>query len=200
MSASDESCAVANTDPETWLEEHGDILYACAMGRVHDEHVAEELVQETLMTAIERRATFEGRSTVRTWLVGILRFKVLQYFQQSSRRRETITDVIGPELVESQFTKLGKWKTDPQNWGQDPSNPPEVEELRGVLEQCLLKLPNRVAEAFLLVEQGEMACEQLGELLKATASNVYVMLHRARAALRKCLERNWFGDDAGERD
>ena len=195
-----ESEAAESMNPATWLEEHGDYLYGYAMKRVRDGHAAEELVQEALLTALERQETFEGRSTVRTWLVGILKYKVLQYYRSESRGSGDVGDDLSGDFVESQFTKMGKWKKGPANWGQRPEAVPEAAEFREILEDCLFKLPDRTAEAFLLCEQQKLNGEKLSRVLEASVSQVYVILHRARAALRKCLELNWFGGKESKED
>ncbi len=189
---------VETVNPEMWLTEYGDYLYGYAMKRVSDEHVAEELVQEALLTALEKRDTFEGRSSTRTWLVGILKFKVLHHYREKGRGAEEITEALGGELVDSQFNKLGKWKKGPANWGDQPGDGAEAEELRAVLADCLLKMPSRVAEALMLYEQQSLDGEKLAKVLEATTSQIYVMLHRARAALRKCMEMNWFSGKSGK--
>jgi RNA polymerase sigma-70 factor (ECF subfamily) len=188
----------AATNPELWLEEHGDALYAYAMGRVRDSNVAEELVQETLVTAIERRESFEGRSSVRTWLIGILRHCLLRYYRKSAREGPSLDSELPADLVDEQFGRSGKWKKGPKRWGLEPENIPESEEFRNAVVECLEKLPGRVAEAFLLNERQEAPADTLGKILGATATNVYVMLYRARVALRQCLERTWFGASRGK--
>jgi RNA polymerase sigma-70 factor (ECF subfamily) len=183
----------AALNPETWLDEHGDVLFGYAMSRVRDAHTAEELVQETLVAAIAGRDAFAGRSAVQTWLVGILRHKILQHFRRKDPRFTELEGTLGAETTEAQFNKMGKWRTSPEPWGGDPAAVPETEEFRAVLQHCLGRLPARVAEAFLMAEQNQISGENLSKILQTTATNVYVMLHRARAALRQCLERNWFG-------
>jgi len=179
--------------PEAWLEEHGDCLYAYAIRRVRNVNAAEDLVQDTLLAAIESKDTFAGASSERTWLVGILKHKILQRYRRVVRDKRDIQDDIDPAFVEGLFSRRGTWKSGPGGWGGDPDSVPEAEEFRRALAECLFKLPRRIAEAFLLAEQHHLTTENLCQVLEVSATNVYAMLYRARSALRQCLERGWFG-------
>ncbi|UCD76004.1 MAG: sigma-70 family RNA polymerase sigma factor [Phycisphaerales bacterium] len=193
------SAAAGNSmNPEFWLEEHGDCLFAYAAARVRDESTAEDLVQETLLAALESWATFAGKSSVRTWLVGILKNKILQHYRKDARQGGEIPEDLDPAVVEEQFNRLGKWKKSPAGWGRDPEKLPESDEFRRVLRDCLARLPGRVSEAFVLAEQHCLSTEKLCQILKASATNIYAMLYRARTALRTCLEHNWFRGKAGK--
>jgi RNA polymerase sigma-70 factor (ECF subfamily) len=187
-------------DPESWLDRHGDALYAYARQRVRDEHLAEELVQETLVTAIDRLESFRRASSVRTWLIGILRHKLLQHFREAGRERRQIVDELGPEVVDDQFERSGYWKAGPKKWLIQPQGGPEREEFQRAFRECLAKLPARTRDAFLLSEHHQLNGEKLSKILGISATNVYVMLHRARSALRSCLERNWFERDPPRND
>lgn len=186
-------------NPESWLDDHGDALFGYARARVRDPHTAEELVQETLLTAIDKRDDFAGRSAVRTWLIGILKHKILQHYRVQSRE-QPIADELPSSVLDDQFKKNGYWKQWPQKWRGDPIPLAESQEFRRVLERCLSRLPARLREAFLLAEQHDHSAQDLGKILDATATNVYVMLHRARTALRRCLEENWFRAGSGKEE
>jgi RNA polymerase sigma-70 factor (ECF subfamily) len=166
---------------------------------VRDESTAEDLVQETLLAGMESRERFAGKSSIRTWLVGILKNKILQHYRRDARKEQELTDAMDPAVVEDLFGKMGKWKTGPKAWAKNPDAVPESDEFRRILLACLQALPGRVAEAFLFAEQHSLTTEKLCKVLKASATNVYAMLYRARTALRQCLERNWFSTPSGER-
>src|SRR5215510_12490677 len=93
-------------DPTIWLERHGDYLYRYAMLRLRDSSAAEDVVQETLLAALKSAARFAGASSERTWLVGILKHKISDWFR---RQRET-TDSINSD--EEFFDKDGFWKSE----------------------------------------------------------------------------------------
>jgi RNA polymerase sigma-70 factor (ECF subfamily) len=185
-----------------WLHEHGDALYSFALSRLENADAAEELVQDTLVTAMEAHERFAGRSSERTWLVGILRHKLLAYVRQR-RRAPVALDVDGelpPSVVEGEFTRRGRWKHGPKKWGGEPKSQTEADDLRSVLRGCLAKLPPRTAEAFIMAECEDVPVDTLLRVLDiSTANHVYVILHRARAALRQCVERMWLGVREGGR-
>jgi RNA polymerase sigma-70 factor (ECF subfamily) len=190
-------------EPADWLEAHGDYLFSYAMTRVRRADVAEELVQETLLAALGQRAAFESRSSLRTWLTGILKHKIVDHLQAMNRRTAAQAPTIEAsaetsderlaEWVNEQFTARGKWKVPPARWTNDASVEAERTELGKALADCLEKLPAQSAEVFLLTERMESSADQLSKVLGLTATNIGVILHRARMALRRCLETNWFG-------
>ena len=83
--------------PETWVNEYGDFLYRFALSRVKDPSVAEDLVQETFLAALRARENFKGRSAGRTWLIAILKHKIVDYIRKKIRepasdKIETLSD------------------------------------------------------------------------------------------------------------
>lgn len=180
--------------PEDWLDEHGDVLFGYACRRVKDRETAEELVQETLLAALEGRRRFAGRSTVRTWLVGILRNRIHQHRRKAAREagQASIDAELSEAVVDQEFNPKGYWQDGPQRWPRGGPQDPESAEFQAALEACLGQLPDRTREAFILSEQYGLSAEELCKVVDVSSTNhVYVMLHRARAALRQCLERRW---------
>ena len=201
QTASEARAASDPGDPGLWLDEHGDYLFAFALAAVRNADTAEELVQETFAGGIDSIESFEGASSVRTWLVGILKHKVVDHFRAASRRAMTGQLKLSAAVVDEQFGRLGKWKKPPGRWGRDPAADPasdptagaERAEFWAVFERCLGELPRRTADAFVLAERYQLSGEDLGRVLEITPNNAYVMLFRARSALRACLDQNWFG-------
>ncbi|HEY2589584.1 MAG TPA: sigma-70 family RNA polymerase sigma factor [Tepidisphaeraceae bacterium] len=176
-----------------WLEEHGDALYAYALARVRDPHAAEDLVQETLMAGLGSAGGFEGRAAERTWLIGILRHKLLDCLRRNLRERPL--GETGDDGLEDLFDRSGRWKVSPTTWDADPHVLAEWAEFRQVLAQCLSRLPARMAHVFWLREAEEVDTPELCDRLNVTAANVWALLHRARCGLRKCLTAHWFEGD-----
>jgi RNA polymerase sigma-70 factor (ECF subfamily) len=185
-------------DPERWVEEYGDVLFGFAAARVRDPAVAKDLVQETFLAAIKAREAFAGRSSERAWLFGILRNKLVDFYRRQSREI-TMTD------LESQFPEEegafgtsgpGKdgWvmKLAPKAWAT-PEETLVSKEFQEALKSCLSGLPEKVAQVFVLREIDGVASAEICKDLAVTANNLWVMLHRARMGLRRCLEVNWFG-------
>jgi len=188
----------AQTNPSHWVDEHGDALYRYALMRLRDPDSAEEVVQETFLAGLKARERFSGRSSERTWLVGILKHKIVDLIRRRTRERpsydgdasETL-DTLERDL----FDKSGHWKVGPANWLVDPDAVSERSELRGVFSACLDALPPRLADAFSLRELDSQSSAEICKALDITETNLWVMLHRARLKLRGCLESNWLDDD-----
>jgi RNA polymerase sigma-70 factor (ECF subfamily) len=185
-------------EPDTWVEQYGDYLYRYAVSRCQDPSIAEDLVQETFLAALRSRESFEGRSSVRTWLTSILRNKIVDHFRKISMERP-IDDFESPTaFTDEAFDKEGNWKVGPAKWNINPMKIFEQKEFWRVLSNCLSEVPARLARAFILREIDGLNCEEIRNVLHVSASNCWVMLYRTRMRMRQCLEMNWFGDNAFE--
>ncbi len=182
----------ANIDnPESWVDSYGDFLYRFALSRVKDPSVAEDLVQETFLAALRARENFKGLSAGRTWLIAILKHKIVDHIRKKIRepstdKIEALTDTADPD-----FDEGGKWQIRPSKWVVNPGNIYEQKEFLDVLYRCLAELPERMAEAFILREIDGLSTEEVCKVLEITATNSWVMLYRARMSLRRCLENKW---------
>lgn len=185
-------------NPERWLEEHGDALFGFALLRVRERSVAQDLVQETFLAALKARQGFAGRSTERAWLFGILRNKLADHHRRQSREAPLAeADLASPEEdAFFQSAGMGKdgWvhKLAPKPWAT-PEESLVSKEFQGVLEQCVSGLPERVAQVFLRQEVDEVPAEEICKEFAISPNNLWTMMHRARLALRRCLEVHWFG-------
>jgi len=175
-----------------WLDEHGDALYAYALPRVRNPDVAEDLVQETLLAAIKAHKDFAGLSAERTWLIGILKHKLIDHLRKSTRQRPL--SELDVDVTEEFFDSRGQWKAASPDWQGRPDALLERAEFRDVLQGCLSKLPSRIAQLFWLREAEDIDTEQICQEMGITPTNVWTMLHRARLGLRRCLGENWFGN------
>lgn len=171
-------------NPATWVADHGDALFRYAYLKVRSEELAEDLIQETFLAALAARSRFRGGSSVRTWLTGILRRKVADHFR--GRGAPTRAELPAGELP-SPAADL------------DPAKACEQAEFWRVYHACTAKLPEPLAEAYHLREVLELPTGEICELLGVTAGNIAVRLHRAREALRECLDRRWFRPDRASR-
>ena len=188
-----ETPSTPKPDPSTWVEEHGDVLFRFALLRVKDTHVAEDLVQETFISALEGLATFKGGSSIRTWLVGILKHKIVDYFRKSAREiPSTDLSVIDEATEDETFNRWGQWRHLPSKWGDNPDNLLENKEFWKAFLKCLDGLPTTVRRAFALREIDGLKTDEICKILSITATNLWVILHRARGKLRDCLDTTWF--------
>jgi len=179
-----------DVDPERWLDEHGDVLFRFAIVRLRNREHAEEAVQECLLAALRAIDSFGGRSTERTWLVGILKRKVFDQMRQRSRERSE-SDTVAQKRSE-QFDERGLWRLEPKRWSQDPSDAMHQADFGRVVHECLGKLPPGLADAIVLRELHQLPADEVCETLAVSAQALWQRLHRARLALRRCLELNWF--------
>ena len=181
-------------DPGNWLERHGDYLYRYALVRVRDAAIAEDLLQETLLAAVGDCESHAGRSSERTWLVGILKHKVFDYFRRVARNAEfqlTLESDEEGEWFESSGPWRGHWREDraPISW---PVQAVESREFWETLNQCLAQLPQQMAIAFTLREIDGLSSNDICDILNITPNNLWVLLYRSRGKLRELLEVNWF--------
>lgn len=184
------------SDPETWLDQHGDSLYRFALLRVRNPTTAEDLVQETLLAAWRAKDSFAGQAAERTWLIAILKNKLIDHFRRSSRETPLSDVADTDEAIDALFhTHSGHWAHTPMDWPR-PDDALEQAEFWQVFEDCLTGLPARQAQVFTLTEVDGLSTDELCKALGAQPSNVWVMLHRARLRLRECLEQSWFGATA----
>ena len=189
-------------DPSGWLDAHGDYLYHYAIVRVRERSVAEDLVQDTLLAAIGATESHEGRSSERTWLTGILKHKVFDYFRRLARSPELQMteerDQSELDFFEATGNWQGHWREDqaPLSWPIDAASLLESREFCETLDRCLLGLPTRMAMAFSLREIDGLSTEEICEILDVSPNHLWVILHRARARLRQLLEVEWFRDNS----
>lgn len=194
-----ESREKRSLDPQRWLHDHGDYLFGYAVARLQDRALAEDMVQETLLAAIQSKNRFEGRSTERTWLVGILKHKILDHIR-GKYREIPVTELLKPdESIEALFDERGRWKEGPTPWRDDPQSSLDQKEFWRALVQCLAELPDRLGQVFALREMEGLGTDEIRNMLNVTATNLGVLLHRARMRLRRCLEINWFGEISGRK-
>jgi RNA polymerase sigma-70 factor (TIGR02943 family) len=179
-------------DPETWVDHYGDYLYRYALPRVQDSSVAEDLVQETFLAALQSHKNFQSRSSEKTWLTGILKHKVADFYRQKAKippGSELDVDSVNTDAF---FDGKGQWKLKPPDWTADPEKLYGQKEFIGILNLCLSELSSRLAQVFVLREIDGLKTDEICKVLNITATNCWVMLYRARMYLRRCLEINWF--------
>ena len=183
-------------DPAHWLDQYGDYLYRYALIRVRDAAIAEDILQETLLAAVRSSQNHAGRSSERTWLVGIMKHKVVDYFRRVGKMTQfqlTIDDEES-ESFENSGPWRGHWREDqaPVSWPVDAATVLESREFWDTFERCLSQLPQQIAIAFTLREIDGLSANEICEILQITPNYLFVILHRGRAKLRHLLETEWF--------
>ena len=185
----------ATTVPQH-LAEQRQYLYLYAKVRLRDADLAEDVVQETMVAALEALPTFQEKSSLRTWVVAIMRNKMADALRAGNRLVRVnggADEEVGDEDVESLFDRRGMWHGDtrPRTWEQ-PEAALEQQQFWSVFENCLCDMPHRTAEVFALREVLGESIDAICKNLEVTPTNCSVMLYRARMRLRTCLDKNWF--------
>lgn len=174
------------------FNEHADYLYNFAITRVNDQQVAEDLVQETFISALKNYDSFESRSKASTWLIAILKNKIIDHYRRKVReyKKESLNALKGSEDF---FDSKGHWTKSegPISWKIDSSSALEQQEFYDILQQCLGRIGELQRMAFVLKYLEDVETEEICKELNITASNYWVVIHRAKLQLRKCLEKNW---------
>lgn len=174
-------------DPRDWLDQYGDALYGYALDRLRRPNEAEDAVQETLLAALKARKTFEGRCEPGTWLLAILKRKLADRFRAAARAPVSID----ADDLDAWFDSYGKWRKEPARW-HDPAAAAERSDFWSVVRRCLGRLPARMADAFTLRTLDERPPADVCRELAISHGNLWVLLHRARLQLVRCLELHWF--------
>ncbi len=169
-------------------------LLAIARMQLRNDTWAEDVVSETFVAALEGSPKFAGQSQVKTWVVGILKHKIIDQFRRTKREVSTDAQLEAAqvETFDELFAADGHRLNAPLDWG-DPEEALNRTQFFDVLQMCIDKLPAGLARIFMMrewldYETGEI-CKELG----ITSTNCFVMLFRARMRLRECLEMQWFG-------
>ncbi len=172
---------------------HRGYLLRVAVLQLRDNDLAEDIVQDTLVAALQGAGGFSGRSSLKTWLTGILKHKIVDAIRRKSREPAfaSLDEESQIEDFDALFDAVGHWGNPPANWG-DPEAELSRREFFDVVEFCLDKLPPNTARVFVMREVMELDAPEICKELSITSTNLWVILYRARMALRQCLEQNWF--------
>ncbi len=180
-------------NPDKWIDNYADYLFNYAVVRVNNSDVAKDLVQDAFFAALKSAKNFQGKSTERTWLVSILKRKVIDYYRKINSKK-------GKAEVRMNFyddgENEGSWLEErvPQSWNNETEKDIENLELKKQLDTCIDNLPEKYALVFRMKTIQEFETEEICKELDITASNLWVIIHRARTQLRKCMEDNWFNN------
>lgn len=186
------------TSFEQQIAELRSYLLKFAMLQLRNAAWAEDAVSETVLAALSKPQAFGNRSQLKTWLVGILKHKVIDALRLN--RREVCVSVASDDDLDDPleyiaFKADGHYAEAPADWG-NPEEQINSKQFFEILEACASKLPPTQGRLFLMREWLELPVEEICKELDLTSTNLYVQLHRARLRLRECLELNWFKNPA----
>jgi len=179
--------------PNSWVDRYADMLYAYTLSRVSNASLAEDIVQETFVSAWKARDSYNGQASEKNWLYAICKNKIIDAF----RKQAASPVVAGSAETDIYFDDAEHWKanTQPNMWGIDYSTTVETKEFYRILESCKSKLKDIQQKVFVLKYMEDNDAEDICKVLNITASNYWVLIHRAKLHLRKCLEKNWLQID-----
>jgi len=166
-------------------------LLRFARNQLRNDAWAEDAVSDTLLAALEKPQSFTGLSQLKTWLVGILKHKLVDQLRRHAREATLISDADGEDLDDLLFAQDGHWREAPKEWG-DPEHLMRERQFFDVLEVCTQQLPPAQGRVFMMREWLELDTDEICKELSITSTNLWVLLHRARLRLRECLQQRWF--------
>lgn len=175
------------------LETMHPALFRFAFLQLRNKAQAEDAVQEALLAVLENPDRFAGRSSFRTFVTGILKFKIIDILRRSEKERQLPydEDATDSDIIDSLFTAHGHCLEVARRWTV-PDTALEQKDFFRVLEMCLEKLPAKTARVFIMRECLDLEAEEICKELNLSNSNLWVLLFRARLRLRECLDLHWF--------
>lgn len=178
-------------DPNNWISLYSDYLFNYTISRVNDRVIAQDLVSETFLAGLKSMSNFKGEASERTWLISILKRKIIDYYRKiNSNKGKAEVRIAYNTDSETEGDWLEERVADQFNKSAEDTL--ENSELGNAIHDCIAKLPKKQADVFkmktILGYDTETICNELG----ITASNLWVIIHRARTALADCMEKNWF--------
>jgi RNA polymerase sigma-70 factor (TIGR02943 family) len=152
---------------------------------------------DVLLTALKSRDRFKGESSELTWLTGILRNKIFEFYRRQAKEvpLQPSDESLDPD---SEFFDGRHWSPSsaPRDWGGEPARKAESAEFSAALRLCLDALSDNVARAFILREMEGVETKEAAAALGVGPAHLAVLLYRARMRLRRCLERSHFAPEA----
>lgn len=180
---------------EGWVREHGGVLWQFLLARTRARDVAEELLQETILAAMQSADQFAGASSERTWLLGIATHKLADHYRRERRRKRAAEPDDGAAAgkqsreIDELFGPEGRWRSFPARWGERPDDVAERAELVEALRHCIEELPNGLADAVWMRDLLGMSSAEVCKALGLKPTNLWTKMYRARFSLRLCIEK-----------
>ncbi|NCO64203.1 MAG: sigma-70 family RNA polymerase sigma factor [Flavobacteriales bacterium] len=178
-------------NPNKWIDLYADYLFNYTISRVNDREIAQDLVQDTFLAALKSMKNFKGEANERTWLISILKRKIIDYYRKiNSNKGKAEIRITSNNDSETDGDWLEERVADP--FDKTAEDTMQNTELGEAIFNCLAKLPEKQAEVFRMKTIEGIETEDICNELNITASNLWVIIHRARTAMSSCLKENWF--------
>lgn len=184
-------------DPAKWVTLYADYLYNYCYFRVNNAELAQDLVQDTFLSALKAKDTYRGQASEKTWLVSILKNKIIDHYKKASTKNESPLQLSSAEEAPSydyffNKQKNGHWQENaqPKDWAEKDNNY-DTKEFFKVMEACLGELPQKWKGVFTMSILEEADSKLVCKEFNLSSSNFWVIVHRAKLQIRACLEKNW---------
>ncbi|WP_347373172.1 sigma-70 family RNA polymerase sigma factor [Aequorivita sp. Q41] len=177
-------------DPDKWVDKYADYLYNYTIVRVNDPIIAQDLISETFLAGLKSGKNFKGEATERTWLISILKRKIIDHYRKVNSKKGRAEIHISYKDDGAEGDWLEENAVDP--FDKNAENNIENQELGLAIMECLEKLPKKQAAIFKKKTIENVDTEALCKEYNITPSNLWVIIHRARKSMVECLEKNWF--------
>jgi len=177
-------------NPDKWIDLYSDYLFNYTISRVNDREIAQDLISETFLAGLKSMKNFKGQASERTWLISILKRKIIDHYRKINSNKGKAEVRIKYNDAESEGDWLEERVADPFDKTAEDSL--QNSELGDAIQNCLDKLPQKQAQIFKMKTIQNYETEVICNELNITASNLWVIIHRARTAMADCLKENWF--------
>ncbi len=182
----------SKADPQKWLEQYGDLLYQYALPRVNDTSIAEDLVQDTFLSALKGLENYKGEASEKNWLFAILKNKIIDHYRKRSTEQAVLAIPDMHIMDDHWFNEEGGWVESrmPNDW-QPASSLVERKEIQQIIAGCKDHLKTMQKNVFILKYMEDMNSGDICKVLNITPSNYWILIHRARLQMRECVEKKW---------
>ncbi len=179
-------------NPKKWLQLYGDMLYQYALPRVNDPVMAEDLVQDTFLSALKGLNGYKGEASEKNWLFTILKNKIIDHYRKKATRQQVMTASDLQTTDDDWFNDDGRWAEDrkPKNW-HTIEDPLERKEIQKIINGCKDHLKELQQQVFTLKYLEDLDSVEICKVLNISSSNYWVLIHRARLQMRDCVEKHW---------
>jgi len=178
-------------NPDKWVDLYADALYSYTLPRVNDAALAEDLVQETFLSAWKAREGFKGDASEKSWLFTICKNKIIDHYRKKAK--DIVQPLAEKDHSDNYFDEVEHWTQEdkPADWGIDYNSALDNKDFYRVFEACKKKLQQIQQSVFVMKYMEDLDSAEICKALDITASNYWVLIHRAKLQLRGCLEKNW---------
>lgn len=175
---------------DEWVNKYADMLYNYTITRVNDKGTAEDLVQDTFLSAWRAKDSYNAEASEKTWLFAICKNKIIDHYRKKSTGKEQYAEL---DTTSHFFDDAEHWtkQDQPNEWGISYTSTVETKEFYGILEYCKKKLQEMQRNVFVMKYMEDLEAEEICKVLNISSSNYWVIIHRAKLQLRKCIEQNW---------